>query len=230
MTYQTLGYRFENDWPAEHLEHIAQNYKAGETIPVNVKIEAEQYVLNLENAKRILCTAHTISVMDCYCRLTYGHCDAPVNVCLDLNEVAERHIIEFGAREITLDEALGVLEISHEFGLIHMAYGHGDLYQPGVVNSICSCCTCCCGVLSGVLRFGMFPHLLTSHAIAVTDQSTCIDCGDCVDRCPFGAREITDGPFSFDQNLCFGCGLCISTCPTYAISLVDKQAQLERQK
>jgi hypothetical protein len=59
---------------------------------VNVKIEAEQHVLNMENVKRILSNARTISVMDCGCRLMYGHCDAPVNVCLDLNEYAERNI------------------------------------------------------------------------------------------------------------------------------------------
>ena len=223
MDHRKQGYRFENDWPPENLEYISQNYKAGETIPVNIKIEAEHHVLSMEIVKQILSRAHKISVMDCYCRLTYGHCDAPVNVCLDLNEVAERHIAEFGAREISFDEALRILEQSHEAGLVHMAYGHGDLYEPGVVNSICSCCSCCCGIFSGVLRFGLFPHLLTSQGIAVTDKFACIDCGDCVDRCQFGARELSDGALTFDQNLCFGCGLCLSTCQIYAITLIDKQ-------
>jgi NAD-dependent dihydropyrimidine dehydrogenase PreA subunit len=222
MEHTKPGYRFENDWPQEHLDYISQNYKAGITVPVNVRVEVEQHVLSMENAKRILSNAHTISLMDCYCRLTFGHCDAPFNVCLDLNEVAERHVAEFGARQITLEEALEVLEISHEAGLVHMAYGHGEWYEPGVVNSICSCCSCCCGVFSGVLRFGMFPHLLTSHATAVTDLSACVDCGDCVDRCQFGAREIPDASLAFDPDLCFGCGLCVSTCPTLAITLVDK--------
>jgi Pyruvate/2-oxoacid:ferredoxin oxidoreductase delta subunit len=222
MEHTKQGYRFENDWPQEHLDYISQNYKAGTTIPVNVRIEAEQHVLNMENVKRILSNAQTISVMDCYCRLTFGHCDAPVNVCLDLNEVAERHIAEFGAQEITLEDALDVLEVSHAAGLVHMAYGHGEWYEPGVINSICSCCSCCCGVFSGVLRFGMFPHLLTSHATAVTDSSACIDCGECVARCQFGARETMDSSLAFNPDLCFGCGLCVSTCPTYAITLVDK--------
>ena len=124
------GFRFENDWPSENLEYISQNYKAGETIPVEVTIETEQHVLNLDQVKRILRTAHTISLMDCYCRLTYGHCAAPVKVCLDLNHVAERHIAEFGAQEISFEEALQVLEQSHEAGLVHMAYGHGDLARP----------------------------------------------------------------------------------------------------
>ena len=69
---------------------------------MNVKIEADHYVLNLEKVRQILSSAYKISVMDCVCRTTYGHCDAPLTVCLDMNEVAERSIVEFGAREITL--------------------------------------------------------------------------------------------------------------------------------
>ena len=223
------GFRFENDWPSENLEYISQNYKAGETIPVEVNIDTAQHVLNLDQVKRILRTAHTISLMDCYCRLTYGHCAAPVKVCLDLNHVAERHIAEFGAQKISFEDALQVLEQSHEAGLVHMAYGHGDLYEPGVVNSICSCCSCCCGIFSGVLRFGMFPHLLTSHSIAEINLSFCIDCGVCADRCQFGAWKISNGTLAFQPDLCFGCGLCASSCPTDAISLVEKHSPLQMQ-
>jgi hypothetical protein len=43
---------------------------------------------------------------------------------LDLNEVAECHIAKFGTWEITLDEALEILEQTHEAGLAHMALGH----------------------------------------------------------------------------------------------------------
>ena len=240
MAHRKQGYRFENDWPPEHQEYIFQSYKAAVTVPVNVEIEAEHHVLNMENVKRILRNARTISLMDCGCRRMFGHCDAPVNVCIDLDEFAEQNIASslsgasgntsdeaydvslLGAREITFDEVLEVLEKTHEAGLVHMAYGHGEFYEPGVINSICSCCSCCCGILAGILRFGLAPHLLTSHAFSVTDASAFTGCGVCVDRCQFGAREIVDGSLSINQDLCFGCGLCISTCPTNAITLVDK--------
>jgi ferredoxin len=223
MAHRKQGYRFENDWPRELLEtRTFQRYKAAATVPVNVEIEAEQHVLNLENVKRILSNARTISVMDCGCRVKFGHCDAPVNTCIDMNEVAERNIANGVAREITLDEALDVLEKTHEAGLVHLALGHGDFYEPGVVNSVCSCCSCCCSILSGILRFGLAPHLLTSHSVSVTVSSACTGCGVCVDRCQFGAREMVNGSLSFNPELCFGCGLCVSTCPTNAITLVDK--------
>jgi Pyruvate/2-oxoacid:ferredoxin oxidoreductase delta subunit len=223
MAHKKQGYRFENDWLQEHLEtRTFQKYKAAATVPVNVEIEAEHHVLNLDNVKQILSKARTISIMGCVCRVKFGHCDAPVNTCIDMNEVAERNIANGVAQEITMDEALDVLERTHEAGLVHMAFGHGEFYEPGVVNSVCSCCSCCCSILSGILRFGLAPHLLTSHAVSVTDSSACTGCSECVDRCQFGARKIAEGSLAFNPDLCFGCGLCVSTCPANAITLIDK--------
>jgi len=223
MAHKKQGYRFEDDWTVERLEtRTFQNYKEAVTVPVNVEIEAEHLVLNLENVKQILSKARTISIMDCSCRVKLGHCDAPVNTCIDMNETAERNIRNGVAREITLDEALDVLKKTHEAGLVHMALGQGEFYEPGVINSVCSCCSCCCSILSGILRFGLAPHLLKSQAISVTDTSACTECGVCVDRCQFGAREMVNGSLSFNPELCFGCSLCVSTCPTNAITLVAK--------
>ena len=223
MAHKKQGYRFENDWTLERLEtRTFQTTKEVLTVPVNVEIDAEHRVLNLRNVKQILGKARTISIMDCNCRVKRGNCDAPVNVCMDMNETAERNIANGIAREITLDEALDVLEKTHEAGLVHMALGSGEFYKPGVINSVCSCCSCCCTILSGILRFGLAPHLLKSQTISATDIQACTDCGDCVGRCQFGAREMVNGSLSFNPDLCFGCSLCVSTCPTNAITLVDK--------
>ncbi len=223
MAHKKQGYRFENDWTLERLEtRTFQTTKEVLTVPVNVEIEGEHLVLNLENVKQILGKARTISVLDCHCRVDRGNCDAPVNVCIDMNETAERNIARGDAREVALDEALDILKKTHEAGLVHMALGSGEFYKPGVINSVCSCCSCCCPILSGVLRFGLAPHLLKSQAISVTDIQACTDCGDCVGRCQFGSREMVNGSLSFNPDLCFGCGLCVSTCPTNAITLVDK--------
>jgi Pyruvate/2-oxoacid:ferredoxin oxidoreductase delta subunit len=172
--------------------------------------------------KRILNKAHTISVMDCSCKVERGQCEAPVNVCMDLDDNAERLMAEGKARRISFDEALEVLELSHRAGLVPMAMAIKDIYKPGVINTICNCCSCCCTQLSGRLRFGLAPAILKPVMTAVTNLSDCTDCGDCVDRCQFGAREIVDGSLAFNPDLCFGCGLCVSTCPTNAITLFDK--------
>ena len=229
MTHKKQGYRFDNDWTREHLEtHTFQTTQTVITIPVNVEIRAEHLVLNLEKAKQILSNARTISVMDCHCRVKRGNCDAPINTCIDMNETAERNINEGFSREIKIDEALSILEKTHEAGLVHMALGQGEFYELGVINSICSCCSCCCSILSGVLRFGLTPYIITPQAFSVTDTSACIDCGICAERCQFGAREMINGSLSFNPDLCFGCGLCVSTCPTHAIKLIEKPTPVKQ--
>ncbi|NYT16255.1 MAG: hypothetical protein GKC02_09910 [Methanomassiliicoccales archaeon] len=223
MSHKKQGYRFENDHTREFLETVSIPYwETIQTIPVNVEIEAERLVLNLENAKQILSKANKISVKDCVCRVKFGHCDAPVNVCIHMDKVAERLIAKGNAREITLSEALDILELTHKIGLVHNAMTIAEVYEPGVINGICSCCSCCCSQLSALLRFGLTPHLLKPLMIQVTNVSDCIECGICAERCHFGARRMINGSLSFNPGLCFGCGLCVSTCPTNAITLVDK--------
>jgi NAD-dependent dihydropyrimidine dehydrogenase PreA subunit len=196
------------------------HYETIKAIPVNVEIKADHLVLNLENAKKILSKARTISVTDCGCRVKRGNCDAPIKVCVDMDEIAERNIAEGRAREINLDEALDILEYSHKAGLVHMALAQAAIYEPGVINTICSCCSCCCTQLSGLLRFGLAPHMLTPLVTSVTNTSDCTECGVCAERCQFGAREMPNGSLSYNPDLCYGCGLCVSTCHTNAITLV----------
>ena len=220
MAHKKQGYRFENDWTMERLKD--SYVKEAVIVPVNVKIEAEQFVLNMDNLKQILSNARTISVLDCVCRVEFGNCDAPVNTCIDLNETAERNIRNGISRKITMDEAMDILKETHEAGLVPLALSQGEFYEPGVVNSICNCCSCCCTILSGILRFGLAPHVLSSKATTATDPEKCTLCGVCVDRCQFGAREIINDSMVVNPELCFGCGLCISTCPTKAITLIEK--------
>ena len=94
MAHKKQSFRFEDDWALERLETRTFQYvKEAITVPVNVEIEGEHLVLNLENVKQILGKAHKISVMDCHCRVDRGHCDAPVNVCMDMNARAALRLL-----------------------------------------------------------------------------------------------------------------------------------------
>ncbi len=223
MAHKKQGYRFEHDWTLEELKEFEPNWNKAVTVPVNIKIEAEHRVLNLEKVKEYLSKAKLIAHLDCFCREKRHNCDAPSDVCIYFDERAELALNseDFqwrNPKKVEMDVALEALERSHEAGLVHMAYAYGD----DEINLVCSCCSCCCEVLSGILRFGLAPHLLTSQAISVTDVSACTDCGDCVERCQFGAREMMNGGLVFSSEQCFGCGLCVGFCPPDAITLVDK--------
>ncbi len=211
---------------------VDERWKSLISIPVNVEIEADHTVLNVESAMEYLDKAHTIAVADCFCRLERPNCDAPLNVCITLNDKAEYQLGDKetsfmkNRREITKEEAVDILVESHEAGLVLTAQVTHDFpgaeLKPDEVFTICGCCSCCCCQLSAILRYGLAPHLLTSQTTSVTDSAKCTSCGVCVDRCQFGAKEMVNGTLAFNPDLCFGCGLCVSTCPTNAITLVDK--------
>jgi NAD-dependent dihydropyrimidine dehydrogenase PreA subunit len=190
------------------------------TIPVHLELRSESVVLNQPEMAELLTTAELIAVGDCGCRAAKQACDAPLEVCLGLNQEARDNIDRNGWRSISATEALGLLEATHRAGLVHIAYRNDD----GNIHLVCSCCTCCCGFLTSIAPRRYQDALITSTYVAEHDPEKCIDCGECVSRCPFGAlaRSADGSPVTFDAAECFGCGLCVSTCPTNAIVFVER--------
>ena len=52
------------------------------------------------------------------------------------------------------------------------------------------------------------------------NQDQCILCGQCVEKCPFGALEIQDNKIEINAS-CKMCKLCVKSCPVQAVSLVE---------
>jgi len=206
----------------EETQKITGELEKAVTIPVHVEIEAEHRVYDMSEMREILMDADRIALQDCGCKTAYNNCDAPKDVCLSVNKTADELLADekYASREITVDEAMKVLEWSHEAGLVHMSYTMAGDAKPGLV---CSCCACCCHTLGSLVRNGIHTQVLTSKYIAIDDTEKCTDCGICVDRCVFQARSMVDGKLVYDNILCHGCGLCISTCATGAISLIDRK-------
>jgi ferredoxin len=194
---------------------------AGIALPIYEEIHLKNTVLNLDSVKRYLTRADKIAVMPCSCRTKRGPCEHPVDTCLTLNDAAEKFIERGSARQVSVDEALRIVEEAHGAGLVPMAYIRTDTPRPEGVNFICNCCSCCCGPLGVSLKLGKQVHLLKSIATTATDDQKCVSCGACVDRCHFGARKMVEGKLQYDKDLCFGCGLCASACPSKAISLIQ---------
>jgi len=221
MDNRMLGKKYENDYTLEELEKIYSGIDIAVAVPVNVAIKAEHRVLDLSRMAEVLRGAERIVLQDCGCKVDKGNCDAPRDVCLSIDGAAdyEQEFERYNARRVTLEEAFDALRRSHEAGLVHMAYTMEGDDRPTI---ICSCCPCCCHTLSGLLRFGIAKHVLTSDLVSLTDTDLCDNRGVCAERCVFGARKMVDGKLVYDQDNCFGCGLCVSTCPNSAITLVGK--------
>jgi len=227
MAYREQGFRYRIDYDLDHRKSVLDYLEKAIVIPVNTEIKQDQVVLNFDNVKKFVESAKTIVVQDCSCRVDMKRCDAPVETCITFNENAEKNLASEDPRiqsykphRVSKEEAMDVLRKAADASLVHIAYVSKE--NPTKIDFLCCCCSCCCEILGGILRFGMAPHLLKASAKSYWDESKCINCGTCVDRCHFGSRKMVNGKLEVDPDRCLGCGLCVSTCPTNAIKLVDK--------
>ena len=209
-----------DDWTLEELKKDYVGQMKAVTIPMNISIQGQQQVLDTSAAEKILRNAKLITLEDCGCRIRFKKCDAPLDVCLSINGEAQ-DALERGAKPISVQKALKVLERSHKAGLVHLAYIFKGEEKPEI---ICSCCSCCCHSMSALVRFGIPDHVIASEYMASQNKETCENCGTCTERCQFNARKLVNGKLHFAKEKCFGCGLCVSTCPTNSISLVKRKS------
>ncbi len=200
-------------------------------VPVNASIEARGEVLIYEDVKKMMVDAKSFHVNECICRkerALMGHpCDDPLEVCLSFSpkETSEGDF-SLGGRDISREEAEGILKLAEERGMIHNAFYNTETGH----FAVCNCCSCCCGLIRGMRELDA-PHLLArSNFVSRIDPETCSGCGTCGDeRCPVGAIHEENGTYRVDGSRCIGCGVCASTCPTDSILLV-RRPQSEQDK
>ncbi len=73
--------------------------------------------------------------------------------------------------------------------------------------------------LRGVAEFGRFTGIARSAFWSVVDNESCAGCGDCIERCQFGALSLWDDMCVAEHTRCVGCGQCMTVCPTGALHL-----------
>jgi NAD-dependent dihydropyrimidine dehydrogenase PreA subunit len=207
------------DWTREELEKHFIGKMTAFTIPVNISISGQQKILEMNELTDILQNATVLSQDICSCREKLGNCIDPMDGCIGIDDEATESIEKYGAKQITIDEALESLKRTYDAGLVHMGY---ILEGKKKIERICSCCSCCCHSLSAAIRFGYSDHAFSSNYIAAQDLEKCCDCGLCVDRCQFGARELIEEKLDYLSEKCFGCGLCLETCSEDAISMIER--------
>jgi NAD-dependent dihydropyrimidine dehydrogenase PreA subunit len=143
--------------------------------------------------------------------------------CLAVGGMAEMALRIGGAREIARDEALDIIELNQKDGLV---------LQPSNTQKaefICSCCGCCCGILSVHQRLPKPLDFWASNFFASVDRDTCIGCGACAQRCQVGAVNFfrKNRPAAIDLSRCIGCGVCVPTCPSNSIFLEKKPNEIK---
>ncbi len=109
-------------------------------------------------------------------------------------------------------------------GLVHMISGWGMEKGTIYIENICNCELPTCTVLRSSLIWGL-PTVTRAEYVAVANPEQCTGCGQCIERCQFGAITMSHVKVkvSIAPTKCFGCGLCQTRCPKAAINLVDRR-------
>ncbi len=184
-------------------------------IPVNVAVEPNTHILAFEDVGRLVTHSRNLAVTRCSCRVIDGACGKPLEVCIQVDRAADYAIERGTGRRISKDEAMKILERCEKEGLVHTGEN-----KQALGHVICNCCPDCC--INWVQTpSGMRPVAVPSRFRALVDAEECTGCGDCVDRCFFGAMSMEegDGIAIVDGKTCMGCGLCQVVCAPVAINM-----------
>ncbi|MEW5722218.1 MAG: 4Fe-4S binding protein [Thermodesulfobacteriota bacterium] len=190
-------------------------------IPIERQITGGAEIQPFERVSQIIESSQRFAVADCICRkearMRGEGCDKMLETCLVFDLAAQYYIENGLGREITREEAYGILQRAEESGLVHCSNNHmaGKMF-------ICNCCGCCCKALGLITKYNHLLSLAKSNYYARIDAQTCTACETCLERCQVGALKMEDDAAVVDLERCIGCGLCVSTCPAESIVMVRK--------
>lgn len=200
------------------------------TIPIQKSIQPQTPVSPFDGIHDLLENAEgPFVILDCICRkknvLQGGACKKTQRqeTCLALGPIAGSVLGMGVGREISRTEARAIMDENQKEGLV---------LQPANAKNpdfICSCCSCCCGMLSIQRSLPVPVNFWASNFQAVIDKRLCTGCGICQKKCQADAI-VTPSPGNgqkprsavVDKNRCIGCGLCIPACPVQAVILNPK--------
>jgi ferredoxin len=193
------------------------------TVPVEQSVTTEQSLPTYEELEEIVNkSSGPFVLIDCICRKAHRmgdeHCKVTSReeTCFGMGELAEMYIKEGWGREASRQEALKMLRMNQEEGLVFQAE---NIKDP---HFICSCCGCCCGVITTIKEFPKTVDFFTTNYYAEIDADECVGCGTCINVCQIEAITMKNDVSKVNKRRCIGCGNCIPVCPEEAIQLIKK--------
>jgi len=198
------------------------------TIPIPLSIPVEHHVATYDQIRTIIHDSPgPFVVLPCICRRTEAMKDKPCTktsreeTCLAFGDMAKMVLRRKHCREVSREEVLTILKQNEEDGLVLQP---ANTRQP---EFVCSCCGCCCGMLSYQKHLPRPVDFWASNFYAEVSSEACSQCGTCVSRCQVGAVSLIgqSGEAKINLSRCIGCGLCVPTCPSDAIRLIQKESE-----
>jgi len=197
------------------------------TIPVGRSIEPSLEVLPYERAGELVKAQEKFAVAPCICRrrteIMGAGCDAPKEGCLMFGDWADYYVRNGLGRYIDSTAVMDILARADEANLV---------LQPSnsrVASFMCTCCGCCCSLLTRLKHHPRPSEVVSSPFIAKAEPETCEGCGTCADRCQMDAVMLENQKVFLDAARCIGCGLCVSSCPTGSLTLARKPSSQQQK-
>lgn len=214
-------------WNLYHTEALGNAFASSPTpqfrvIPAQHSLKMISEILHYEQVVEMIGRAQYFAVTNCSCRSSMQACDHPLEVCLAFDRVARFLVERNRARMIGKEEALRILDLAEEAGLVHSINNSQE--RP---NMLCNCCSCCCGILRGITELNNPFAIARSNYLVRYDASQCIGCFLCTEgRCPVSAVSEAGEVVAVNESACIGCGLCVSVCPTPALEMHQREETL----
>ncbi len=197
------------------------------TIPLEQTVETEQSIATYDDLRSMINNiGEPIAVAECICRQGKALIGEPcektkiLESCFSFRTAAKVSIERGHGREITKEEALKIIEKAEEDGLV---------LQPSNSKkpfAMCTCCGCCCGVLTNQKLFSAPAQFFATNFYAEVDPDLCAGCETCIDRCNMDAVHVEDAIAHVDKTRCIGCGVCVPTCTSEAMKLYKKAEEI----
>lgn len=203
-------------WAVDTLSHAVMDVTHGEVLTL---AESRELIESICEG------GHTVAVGTCPCRRARNELsdDLPNNTDMVFGDWADSYLDTYPGlyRALSQDEAKRLVEQFDECGFLHQVYGFGG--RPGAAFVLCNCDKSVCIPLLAQRSRGYQAFHKGRSLAAVSDACLGVEqCGACLARCPFGAREVVDGRSIVIEDDCFGCGLCVPTCKGGATTLSRK--------
>jgi Na+-translocating ferredoxin:NAD+ oxidoreductase subunit B len=189
-------------------------------ITIDRAVKADNVVHTYNQVAHYIETNDPLAICTCFCRHEAklvdekDDCKAPKETCIMFGAAAQFVIDRKFGRKITKEEALNILKVTEEAGLVHATINKQN------IDFLCNCCRCHCIILKTALLYPKPGLALTSGLKPVWDTDLCTSCEVCIDRCPMTALILGDDNMPVvDLDRCIGCGVCTTGCPVEAIKL-----------
>ncbi len=160
-------------------------------IPIETSIDGETRTASYEEISKYLNESSIFSVSDCACRTSReamgegcGHLKE--DMCIQLDHAAEYYIKTGRGREISRDEAIGIIKKAEDNGLMHTI---PNTDGPGKTHAICNCCGCGCFAVR-LASMCTNPDMVRSNYVSEVDVDNCVGCGECVEVCHTNALKL----------------------------------------